>query len=78
VALSGHPAVSAGPLAFAGPMVLGLYAVHIFFVDLLRPLDRAWTGTAGWEIAYPLIVFALALGATYALSRRSATRALVM
>ena len=89
MALSGlaRPAPSLAPggggglrwqtLGAPGPAVLGIYASHMVFVALLKPLDRQLTGAAWWEVAYVAAVFALAWGTTRALARFRVTRPMV-
>lgn len=77
VALSGTRWLEWPRLAALGPWVLGIYASHMAFVGLLKPLDRRLTGSAWWEIAYLGAVFALALGATRLLARFARTRPIV-
>lgn len=77
VALSGTRALSWPAVAALGPWVLGVYASHMVFVGLLRPLDRRLTGAAWWEVAYVASVFVLALALTRGLARGRFTRTLV-
>lgn len=65
-------------LAALGPAVLGIYASHMVFVSLLKPLDRRLTGAAWWEVAYVAAVFVLAWCTSHALARYRATRPLVI
>lgn len=81
LALSDAPRLRLPALAALGPLVLGIYASHYLFVDLLRPLDEAWhAGPWGtpWRLAYVLLVFAGALGLTSLLARFGPTRRFVM
>ncbi|MBI5721690.1 MAG: acyltransferase [Burkholderiales bacterium] len=78
VALSGTRRLGWQRVATLGPWVLGIYASHMVFVELLKPLDRRLTGSPLWEIAYPAAVFALALGATRLLARFTRTRPIVI
>lgn len=81
LALSDAPPLRTPALASLGPLVLGIYASHYLFVDLLRPLDEAWHGGpfgAAWALAYVMLVFAGALGLTWLLARWAPTRRLVM
>lgn len=81
LALSDAPPLRAPGLAALGPLVLGVYASHYLFVDLLRPLDEAWHGQpwgAAWAVAYVALVFAGALGLTWLLARWPLTRRFVM
>lgn len=81
LALSDAPPLRAPALAAPGPLVLGIYASHYLFVDLLRPFDEAWHAGpwgAAWGLAYVALVFAGALGLTWLLARWGPTRRLVM
>ena len=81
VALSDARPLRVPALASLGPLVLGIYASHYLFVDLLRPLDEAWHGGAwgaAWGLVYVLLVFAGALGLSWLLARWAATRRFVM
>lgn len=74
MALSGARALQWRTVASLGPWVLGIYASHMVFVGLLKPLDRRLTGAPWWEVAYLLAVFGLALGLTRWLARYRLTR----
>ncbi len=76
-ALSGARVLQWRLVAALGPRVLGIYASHMVFVGLLRPLDRRLTGAPWWEVAYLVLVFALALGFTRLLEASRRTRPLV-
>jgi surface polysaccharide O-acyltransferase-like enzyme len=78
MALSDAPALRLPALASLGPLVLGIYASHYLFVELLQPLDESWRTSAAWDIVYLALVFAGALALTWLLSRWKATRRLVM
>lgn len=77
MALSGTGALGWRWVAALGPWVLGIYASHMVFVSLLKPLDRRLTGAPWWEVAYLVAVFVLALGITRLLARFRLTRPLV-
>lgn len=77
VALARARALEWRAVAALGPWVLGIYASHMVFVGLLKPLDRRLTGAPWWEVAYLVVVFALALGLTRLLARSTRTRPLV-
>jgi surface polysaccharide O-acyltransferase-like enzyme len=81
LALSDAKPLRAPAVAALGPLVLGIYASHYLFVDLLRPFDEAWHAGewgAAWRLAYVALVFAGALGLTWLLARCAATRRFVM
>jgi surface polysaccharide O-acyltransferase-like enzyme len=69
MALSDLPFLRVPLLSFFGPLVLGVYAVHFVFVDMLHPLDKELTGIAIWEIAYPVTVLVLSTLTAYGMSR---------
>jgi surface polysaccharide O-acyltransferase-like enzyme len=77
MALSNNPLLRAPRLSFLGPLVLGIYAVHVVFVDLLQPLHLEFSGVAIWEIGYPIVVLILSIGAAYGMSRVRLLRPLV-
>jgi surface polysaccharide O-acyltransferase-like enzyme len=77
VALSNASALRAPALAAIGPLVLGIYASHYLFIDLLYPLHVQFAGTPGWEAAYVALVFACALAAAMLLARWAPTRRFV-
>jgi surface polysaccharide O-acyltransferase-like enzyme len=68
VALSGHPWLSWPPLVRLGPLVLGIYAVHPIFVELLEPMARR-LASPWWDLGYLLLVFAASWGTTTMLQR---------
>lgn len=77
VALSRDPRIAWSWTSSVGPLVLGVYALHVVFVDLLVPLDRFYSPQPAWEIAYPVIVLLLSTLLARWLSRFSLTRSLV-
>lgn len=77
VALSSPRLLQWPAVAAFGPRVRGVYASHMVFVGLLVPLDRQFTGSPFWEVAYVVAVFALALAFTGLLARFRLTRPLV-
>jgi surface polysaccharide O-acyltransferase-like enzyme len=60
-------------LSSMGPLVLGIYASHYAFVDLLAPLDKIFIDQPLWQVGYVLIVFALAYGVSTSLSKYRTT-----
>jgi surface polysaccharide O-acyltransferase-like enzyme len=66
-ALSNHPVLRHAVLSRIGQMTLGIYAIHLIFVDMLSPLDKA-LDSFWWEIGYVVAVLALSVGATWLLS----------
>jgi surface polysaccharide O-acyltransferase-like enzyme len=77
MALSGHPLLSGRHLATLGKYTLGIYAIHYFFVDLLRPLDPALSSPF-WEAGYVVAVLLLSAGSVLLLGRFRLTRPLVV
>jgi surface polysaccharide O-acyltransferase-like enzyme len=64
-------------LAGLGPLVLGIYASHFLFVDLLAHPDSPLRAVPGWDIIVVALVFALSLALTGLLWRFASTRRLV-
>jgi surface polysaccharide O-acyltransferase-like enzyme len=64
-------------LAGLGPLVLGTYASHFLFVDLLAAPDTPLRAVPGWDIIVVALVFALSLALTGLLWRFAPTRRLV-
>jgi surface polysaccharide O-acyltransferase-like enzyme len=64
-------------LAGLGPLVLGIYASHFLFVDLLAAPDTRLRAVPGWDIIVVALVFALSLALTGLLWRFAPTRRLV-
>jgi surface polysaccharide O-acyltransferase-like enzyme len=64
-------------LAGLGPLVLGIYASHFLFVDLLARPDAPLRAVPGWDIIVVVLVFALSLALTGLLWRFAPTRRLV-
>ncbi len=77
MALSGHPLLSGRHLATLGKYTLGIYAIHLFFVDLLRPLDSVPSNPFR-EVGYVVAVLLLSAGSVLLLGRFRLTRPLVV
>lgn len=77
MALSNHPVLCMRSLSTIGPFILGVYAVHYFFVDVFR--SRHSFSAVPWldEILYMVLVFALSGLSVLAMSRLKLTRRLV-
>ena len=77
MALSNDTRLRCEKAARIGPLVLGIYASHHLFVDVIGERHQ-WTG---WYVfnegLYVLVVFALAVLTTYVLSRNRVTRQFV-
>jgi surface polysaccharide O-acyltransferase-like enzyme len=69
VALSNSAWLSAKVLSSIGPLVLGIYASHYAFVDLLAPLEAQFKGHLSWEIGYVFVVFILSYSLSLLLSK---------
>ncbi|HYW02300.1 MAG TPA: acyltransferase [Gammaproteobacteria bacterium] len=59
-----------------GRYVLGIYAVHLLFIEWLWPL-HAVLHSYLWEMAYPVVVFALSLGTVRLAAHSSYLRSFV-
>jgi len=77
MALSNVSFLRSRTLGSIGPLVLGIYAVHSVFVDLLGPSVDKSTGSPLLDLGYVLAVFTLSLGVVYAMSRTRLTRTIV-
>jgi surface polysaccharide O-acyltransferase-like enzyme len=77
MALSNHPLLCLQSISRVGPLVLGIYAVHYFFVDVFR--SRHGFTVIPWlnEILYILAVLLLSTISVWALSRFKPTERLV-
>jgi surface polysaccharide O-acyltransferase-like enzyme len=64
-------------VASIGRLVLGIYASHLVFVDLLMPLDRRFRGSPLWDILFVVAVFTLSYALVLVMSRFRLTRRLV-
>lgn len=78
MALSGSRYLAFPQAASIGPYVLGIYASHLIFVDLLRPLDQHFAGSAIWALSYVVIVFLLSYALVRLMASYNVTRSLVM
>ena len=76
IALSNHPRLRIQRVSHLGKMVLGVYAIHFIFVELLLPIDQL-NDSILWELSYTLLVFLLAVGSTWLLSKSHLTAWLV-
>jgi surface polysaccharide O-acyltransferase-like enzyme len=77
IALSNAVSLDLRVVSRIGPLVLGVYALHFVFVDLLGPLNDMYAENIVWAAAYPLAVFVLSSASAYAMSRFPATRQFV-
>lgn len=77
IALSNSRYLDWPRVASIGPLVLGIYAAHMAFVDLLAPLERRWTHSGWRSVTYVVAVFALSYTAANVMRRFRLTRKLV-
>lgn len=77
LALSDPPSLRVPRLAGLGPLVLGIYASHFLFVDLLAGPDAPLRALPGWDVIVVAAIFALSLALTGLLARFPITRPLV-
>ena len=77
IALSNRSMFNVGMTSSVGPLVLGIYASHIIFVELLEPLDVLWRGDVLWSVSYVGLVFYLSLLLARQLAKYPRTKILV-
>ena len=77
IALSGKKWLQSSWLTSIGPLVLGIYASHFIFIELLHPLERRYAGNATWDIFYVVAVFLLSYALSLLFSRHQLTKRLV-
>jgi surface polysaccharide O-acyltransferase-like enzyme len=63
-------------IANIGVFALGIYAIHLVFVDLLKPIGQVFSGPV-WSVAYVVSVIVLSLVSSKVLSRYRLTREIV-
>jgi surface polysaccharide O-acyltransferase-like enzyme len=78
LALSNARSFRISALSTLGPLVLGIYASHVLFIDMLRPVDDQWRGHMIWDVSYVGIVFMVSLIVTRVLARWQVTRPFVL
>lgn len=78
IALSGSRYLNLERVASVGPLVLGIYASHLIFVDLLAPLSVRFADSAIWSVGYVLAVFVLSYLLVRVMARSPVTRRFVM
>jgi len=76
-ALSNHPSLKSKFFSKIGQMTLGIYAVHLLFVNLLWPIDKA-TDSILWEIGYVIAVLSLSIITTHILSKNKILNKIVV
>jgi len=77
IALSNTPCLRVKALASIGPLILGVYASHYYFVEHVRWLERLVVNPYLRGAAYLAIVFLSALGTSFMLARFRGTRQFV-
>ena len=77
VALSDPAFLRSPRVATIGRMTLGIYAIHVVFVDVLYPVKQA-TSSAFWEIGYVFAVLALSVISVSLMARSNILRRIVM
>ncbi|MEK7748383.1 MAG: acyltransferase [Nitrospirota bacterium] len=77
VALSNHRIFRVPALSTIGRMVLGIYAIHVIFVDLFRVVDKQ-IDHPFWEISYVILVLGLSVVSVVLLSKNRITQKIVV
>jgi surface polysaccharide O-acyltransferase-like enzyme len=77
IALSGSRLLCWPAFSHIAPFVLGIYAIHFAFIELMYPLDGRFMGNTLWGFAYPTLVFALSTLAVFAISRIQVMKSIV-
>ena len=77
IALSNHPGLKSKTLGKIGQMALGIYAIHVIFVDLLRPIDKV-TDSIIWEVIYVVVVLLLSIVTSLLLSQNKITKKIIV
>lgn len=78
IALSNSKYLDFPRIAAIAPSVLGIYAAHLVFVDMLRPLDKQFAGNWIWSIVYVVVVFSLSYLLVQGMLKYSITRKIVI
>jgi surface polysaccharide O-acyltransferase-like enzyme len=68
IALSNHKILQPPLLSKLGKMSLGIYVIHVIFIENLLPIDRV-THSLAWEIAHPILILLLSIGSVHLLSK---------
>jgi len=77
IALSNCKILASSKIQHIGKYTLGIYLSHYIFIDLLKPIDRIYSGYAAWELSYPILVFIISYMFAMFLSRLHFTKNLV-
>ncbi len=75
-AFSNHPAFQSSFFSRVGQLTLGIYAVHLLYVDLFRSVDKI-SDSVLWEMGYVLIVLVLSTITSFVLSKNKFTKRIV-
>jgi surface polysaccharide O-acyltransferase-like enzyme len=78
IALSGSRYLSLEGLAKIGPLVLGIYAAHMVFVDLLEPISGRFAGGVAWSLIHVVAIFVLSYALVRVMAHFPVTRRFVM
>ena len=75
--LSNNALLRSASLSYVGKFTLGIYAVHLVFVDLLQPFFKF---TSSWfsELSYIALVLMLSVASVMLLSKNEITRRIVV
>jgi len=77
IALSNAPLLRIKSLASIGPLILGVYASHFFFVERIHQLEGVVDEPYFREVVWIAIVFSLALATSFVLARWRPTKQFV-
>lgn len=75
-ALSNHPWLQSQRFAAIGMYTLGIYAVHMVYVDLLRGVGSVLVSPL-WQVGYPLLVLVLSVATVLLMARSPLLRRIV-
>lgn len=76
-ALSNHRLLQNDVLSGLGKFTLGIYAIHVMFVEMLHPIGKLTTSPF-WELGYVILVFLLSVAAVMFLSKHKMARKIVV
>lgn len=76
-ALSNQVSFKNAALNSIGKFTFGIYAIHVIFVDTLRPIGKL-IGSPLWEIGYIMLVLLFSIISVMVLSRSTLTRKIVI
>ena len=77
IALSNTKWLRSSRVASIGPLVLGIYASHFIFVELLKPVDLRYPDNAVWDVMYVVVVFLLSYALAWLMSKHRFTKRFV-